>query len=113
MKSSVKSFRLKEEYLTSVRDTGETSIHFPNGEMVKGTYYTTIDHPKFTILRNRLGAEGYIKIVDHFWNMDRVLKPFKLNGVLFSVGDKFCCGAALGIQFQVKKSALVKSLGKT
>lgn len=53
------------------------------------------DHPEFTALRNRLEKEGYISVEHRWWNGDRVLKKFKLNGVLFKKHEKFCCAAAM------------------
>lgn len=53
------------------------------------------DHPEFTELRMRLRDEGYIHMETGWWNGDEVLKPFKLNGVDFEVGDKFVCAAAM------------------
>lgn len=53
------------------------------------------DSPEFKSLRNQLEAEGYIKCERMWWNGDRVLKPFLLNGVLFDTDETFCCGAAM------------------
>ena len=60
------------------------------------------DHPEFTKLREQLGTEGYIYIERNWWNGDRVLKPFTLNGVKFKVGAQFSCGGALDINFRVR-----------
>jgi len=53
------------------------------------------DHPEFAELRNKLEAEGFIKCQRNWWNGDRVLKPFTLNGARFRKNEKFCCGAAI------------------
>ena len=53
------------------------------------------DGPEFKALRNQLEAEGYIHCQRSWWNGDRVLKPFKLNGFRFSKDEQFACGAAL------------------
>ena len=53
------------------------------------------DSPEFQTLRNQLEAQGYIECERNWWNGDRVLQPFALNGVLFDTGDKFCSGAAM------------------
>ena len=53
------------------------------------------DHPEFSKLRNMLGDLGYIAIERAWWNGDRVLKSFRLNGVLFRKGDQFPCASAI------------------
>jgi hypothetical protein len=53
------------------------------------------DSPEFQTLRNQLEALGYIECERHWWNGDRVLQPFALNGVPFRPDDKFCSGAAM------------------
>lgn len=58
------------------------------------TIYTK-DHEEFTKLRETLGKLGYIKIERGWWNGDRVIKPFKLNGWIFKRGHKFPSAAAL------------------
>jgi hypothetical protein len=60
------------------------------------------DHPEFARLREQLGAEGYISIERGWWNGDRVLKPFTLNGLKFKVGAQFSCGDAMRINFEVR-----------
>ena len=63
------------------------------------------DGPEFKALRNQLEAEGYIECQRSWWNGDRVLKPFKLNGFRFSKDEQFFCGAALKfhIEFMRKR----------
>ena len=65
----------------------------------KGTYSmsSSDDHPEFTKLRERLGELEYIKIERGWWNGDRVLKPFTLNGLKFKKGDQFSCGSGMGV----------------
>jgi hypothetical protein len=53
------------------------------------------DHPEFAKLRNQLEDEGYIETQSSWWNGDRVLKDFSLNGAIFKKGEKFCSGAAI------------------
>lgn len=53
------------------------------------------DHPEFKKLRYYLGENKFIYIERGWWNGDRVLKPFKLNGLLFKKGDKFCSAGAM------------------
>jgi hypothetical protein len=61
------------------------------------------DHPEFKKLRNQLEAEGYIKCERSWWNGDRVLKPFTLNGVDFNVDGNFPCGAAMKIHLEIER----------
>ena len=53
------------------------------------------DHPEFAELRNILEAQGFIKTQRGWWNGDRVLKPFTLNGARFNKDEKFACGSAI------------------
>ncbi len=63
----------------------------------KGDWSSTssIDHPEFTKLREQLGQQEYIKIERMWWNGDRVLKPFTLNGAEFEIDEKFPCAGAM------------------
>jgi len=68
-------------------------------EVLKGTDKMSStwseDHPEFTKFRHQLRDHGFI-YVEHAWfNGDRVLKPFKLNGATFSKNSKFVCAAAM------------------
>lgn len=54
------------------------------------------DHDEFTKLRDQLEQEGYIQTQRNWWNGDRVLKPFYLNGWRFKKNHKFPSAAALG-----------------
>lgn len=64
------------------------------------------DHPEFNKLRTQLGELGYIHIELGWWNGDRVLKPFKLNGALFEKGEQFGCAFPCGstIKYKLKGS---------
>ena len=61
------------------------------------------DHPDFKALRNTLEDQGYIECQRSWWNGDRVLKPFKLNGAPFYKGEKFHCGAAIKYTVEQKQ----------
>ena len=61
------------------------------------------DHPLFKELRNTLEREGYIVCQRSWWNGDRVIKTFSLNGVVFVEGGTFWCGSAMGPAYQVAK----------
>ena len=60
----------------------------------------TDDSEEFKFLRNRLEAEGYIQCQRTWWNGDRVLKTFFLNGVRFDADDQFSSGAAMKLHLQ-------------
>ena len=53
------------------------------------------DGPEFKALRNQLEELGYVKCERSWWNGDRVVKPFQLNGLKFKKGEQFSSGAAL------------------
>ena len=61
----------------------------------KSVSISSKDHDEFTKLRNQLEEQGYIKTERGWWNGDRVLKPFYLNGWRFKKNHKFPCAAAL------------------
>ena len=58
------------------------------------------DSPEFKALREQLGKLGYIQIQRRWWNGDRVLKPFMLNGVKFKKDTQFSSGAAMKIHLE-------------
>jgi hypothetical protein len=58
------------------------------------------DSEEFKALRNRLESEGYINVQRGWWNGDRVLKTFFLNGVRFDPDDQFPSGAAMKLHLQ-------------
>lgn len=64
------------------------------------------DGPEFKALRNQLEELGYIRCERMWWNGDRVLRAFKLNGVTFKKHDQFGCGSAMKhhLQFARKHS---------
>ena len=64
-------------------------------EPVMGSMYSTMDHPKFSELRDHLEQQGFIRCERNWSNGDRVLKSFSLNGVPFEPGAQFCCAAAM------------------
>ncbi len=99
----MKSFRIKKEYLTSVPYTVDSSIILSDGFTMEGKIQGSTDHPEFTKLRNNLEKLGYIKTERTYWNGDRVLKPFSINGMKLDKGQQFCCASALGNQISVRK----------
>lgn len=68
-------------------------------EVIKGKGHCSMtgsdDSPEFKVLRNQLEDEGYIHCQRSWWNGDRVLQAFKLNGITFKKHDQFSCGAAM------------------
>ena len=61
------------------------------------------DSEEFKALRNQLEAEGYIRCERGWWNGDRVLKTFFLNGVRFDCDDQFASGAAMKLHLQFSR----------
>jgi hypothetical protein len=101
------NFTIPEEYITDVQvreqydyikdrnnPTHEDLIKILKG-YDKGFSTYSKDHDEFTKLRNQLEAKGYIECQRSWWNGDRVLKPFYLNGWRFKKGHKFPCASAL------------------
>lgn len=101
------NFTIDPSYLCSVTVREEYNIHagkksLTDDELVevlkgngKWTSVSNKDHDEFTELRNRLERDGFIKTQRGWWNGDRVLKEFSLNGAIFHPDDKFMCGAAI------------------
>lgn len=117
-------FEIDESFLTDIPLCKEWGLfdHIPQEELthdqlikiLKGedrcSMHGVEDHPKFTKLREQLGEEGFIKIERGWYNGDRVLKPFYLNGFLFKKGHKFCCAPALKNAMEVAKKYNRKTL---
>jgi hypothetical protein len=68
-------------------------------DLLKGGGYcasfSSDDSPEFKALRNQLEELGYIHCERRWWNGDRVLRAFQLNGITFRKHDQFSCGAAM------------------
>ena len=60
------------------------------------------DHPEFAALREQLGRAGYIRIERGWWNGDRVIRSFKINGVIYRAGERFPSGAAFRWSYERK-----------
>ena len=101
------NFELDPEYITDVTIREEWNIHtnkdtITNEDLVevlkgRGSWSSTHseDHPEFARLRDQLGELGYIRIERGWWNGDRVLKSFTLNGMAFEPGEQFCSAAPM------------------
>ncbi len=113
----LREFYIDEEYLSDVVIHKEWNIYTQNGrtptpeevlEVLKGKGQCSVtgteDHPEFAKLRNELERLSYIKIERGWINGDRVVRAFKLNGLIFSRGEKFCCAAALGCDVRFRQS---------
>jgi hypothetical protein len=76
-------------------------------EVLKGGGYcasfSSDDGPEFKALRNQLEQLGYIECQRRWWNGDRVLKAFRLNGVTFCRDEQFCCGAAMKLHLKFER----------
>ena len=109
------NFYIDEEYLTDVMVRTEYSPRIDRDnpshddliEVLKNPYKSysigTVDHPEFAKLRDQLEQEGYILTERRWWNGDRVLKSFDLNGVRFEENDQFCCGTAMKYHLQSQR----------
>jgi len=108
-------FTIDPAYLTSVEIREEWNEYTKNGRVptneellliLQGKGTVTLgrseDHPEFAKLREHLGEQGYIEIQRGWWNGDRVLKPFTLNGLKFKIGKQFSCAGAMGTHFAVR-----------
>lgn len=115
LEMSLDSFTLDDQYIVDqiVRETHNPYAgrdDLTDEELLKaiagrGIYTITSnrDHPEFSKLRELLGERGYISIERGWWNGDRVLKPFLLNGVEFKQGGKFPCAAAMRHHIEWKR----------
>jgi len=89
---------IDEEYLSSV----PVKLDYIDAGGHKAGMLSVKDHPTFDANRTWLDSRGYIRKQTMWWNGDRVLKPFYLNGMLFDIGDKFPCGGAMKIHLKFK-----------
>ena len=117
-------FEIDEQYLRSVvvivnlnpyKDhtelTPEELVNAMSVDWSKQSYSTSmVDHPVFEELREKLSAEGYIKIQRGWSNGDTVLKPFELNGYRLKKNETFPCAPALGGSIKLAKKLGRKTL---
>ena len=113
----LREFYIDPVYLTDVTIVKEGNSYTDRGriptpeemlELLKGKGAWRMvgheDHPEFARLRNQLEELGYISIERGWINGDRVIKAFKLNGLIFSRGEKFCCAVAMGCDVRFRQS---------
>ena len=98
----VTTHRKWNSYLVKETVTDEDLV-----EVIKGHGDCSItgsdDGPEFKALRNQLEELGYIHCQRSWWNGDRVLKSFRLNGCKFKKNEQFCCGAALKFHMEFRR----------
>ncbi len=103
----LREFTIDESYITDVSVRKVTStLENPDNptskdliKILKGHHQmvslSNKDHDEFTKLRNQLEELGYIETQRGWWNGDRVLKSFKLNGFILRKGHKFLSAGAM------------------
>lgn len=112
----IMNFEIDPEFITSIsvvteyhrakdpaNPTPEEFMAIIKDGPVRSTSYSTVDHPEYDKLRNNLGDLGYIKIERMWWNGDRVLKRFTLNGIPFKKDDQFSCASAMKHHLEYKR----------
>ncbi len=112
----MEEFSIDPAYLTEVSDHREWGAydHIPTDQLTAEQFVkilkgldrcsstSNLDHPEFAALRDRLEAEGFIECQRQWWNGDRVLRPFRLNGAEFEPGEQFPCGVAMRLHLKFK-----------
>lgn len=118
----LKEFYIDEQYITdetvrTERDFIKDRSNISHEDLIKilkgwdkSVTISNKDHDEFTKLRNQLEELGYIKTERGWWNGDRVLKSFKLNGWTMRKGHKFPCAAALRNSIECAKKFGWKSI---
>ena len=111
----LREFFIDEQYITDVTVRTETSMlenpenptHEDLIRILKGhdkmISISNKDHDEFTKLRNQLEELGYIKTERGWWNGDRVIKGFKLNGFPLKKGERFYSAAAMKGSFNLAR----------
>jgi hypothetical protein len=101
------NFKLDPEYVTDITIHQEWNTYTNKDditdedlvEVLKGrgscSSTRSEDHPEFARLRDQLEQLGYIQCQRNWWNGDRVLKSFTLNGVAFEPGEQFPSAAPM------------------
>ena len=111
----LREFFIDEECVTDVMVRTERSLlqnpENPTPEdlikIIKGedkmVSISSKDHPEFAKLRDELENLGYIITQRNWWNGDRVIKGFKLNGCPLKKGERFYSAAAMKGSFELVK----------
>lgn len=95
----IQSFDIKEEYMTDLPVTYSWTSE--SGKPC--SILSHASHPAFEALRIRLERDGFIKVERGWHNGDRVIRSFKLNGVMLYPGDRFSCPYPLKVDLQRKR----------
>ena len=118
----LKEFFIDDQYITDVTVRTEYDMikdrnNITNEDLIKilkgwdkSVSISNKDHDEFTKLRNQLEELGYIQTQRGWWNGDRILKSFKLNGWTMRKGHKFPCAAALRTSLDCAKKFGWKSI---
>jgi hypothetical protein len=118
----MKYFTIPEEYITDVtvrieHDFIEDRNNPTYDDIIKvlkgydkSVSISNKDHDEFTKLRDQLESEGYIQTQRGWWNGDRVLKPFYLNGWRFKKNHRFPCASAMRNSIECAKKYGWKSI---
>lgn len=107
--TTMQKFYINPDFLTDVRVTEKTRFSLAVAweisrvppelrDMFDGREVEvskSVDHPEFAKLRNLLESKGLIETQRNWWNGDRVLKYFVLNGKIFHPDEQFPCAAAM------------------
>ena len=111
----LREFFIDEEYVTDVTVRTERSLlenpenptHEDLIKILKGedkmVSIASKDHPEFAKLRDELENLGYIITQRSWWNGDKVIKGFKLNGYPLKKGERFYSAAAMSGSFKMAK----------
>ena len=120
---TLKQFTIDEQYITDVTVRTETSLldnpenptHEDLIKIIKGhdkmVSISNKDHDEFTKLRNTLEEQGYIVTQRGWWNGDRVIKGFKLNGFPLKKGERFYSAGAMKGSFILAKKNKKSRIG--
>lgn len=97
-KLPIPRYYIDEEFLCDVPVKFQWATH---EDLLKSGTMSSVDHPSFAALRNRLEALGFIKTSRVSVNGDIALKSFTLNDVFFGYNDRF--PSACAIKHTLKK----------
>lgn len=109
----MKEFTIDPAYFKSVTVRKEWNMYIKDNDptpeemllVLKGKGWCSLtsseEHPEFTELRETLNELGYIHVERNYVNGDRVLKPFKLNGLILETGDQFRSASAFGTRWEL------------
>lgn len=107
VKLDIPEYQINLDYCTDIPVTYQWKNRRQANKSVEDTQwcstYSSVNHPAFDELRKHLGWAGLLHIEDSYSNGDRVLKPFKLNNILFNEDEQFVCATAM--KYHLRKEA--------